>query len=425
MAIPWPTIPPPATGTALAADLVHVTLALPTATDVWGSARWGTSRWGAVGFDNFVDASCDCSGVSIDRGRSDPLGHIQPARASFELDDPTGLYSPWNTIDVNGHDLGAAVLGPDIPVRVATHAGPLFTGYVAATTEVDDAGESRVGVTCTDALSFLGDANGLQQAEQGGGERAGARLNRIMDTAQLPALVDRNLGTGVIALQGTTLAKGALEEGWLVADSDGGVLWCTAAGAVRYVDPVGLETAEFTEPVAHFTDDVNEAPGTLCPISFTAKRDRANVKNVVSVARVGGTAQVVSDSTSIARHGVRSTQRHDLIHQGDEHSIRVARLMLDRLAGADLIVNPIDGVPTDDDDWFALGHALDLNQRIELTRTRWGEVLNVLATVDGIGHRITLDQWTMVIKCSPGVQTAGYTRWGSALWGSSYWLRRP
>ena len=34
--IPWPVIPPPAPGTALGADLVHVTLALPRAKDVLG-----------------------------------------------------------------------------------------------------------------------------------------------------------------------------------------------------------------------------------------------------------------------------------------------------------------------------------------------------------------------------------------------------
>ena len=61
-----------------------------------------------------------------------------------------------------------------------------------------------------------------------------------MDQAALPALVDRQLATGVTPLQATTLAKGALEEAWLTADSDGGVFWCTPDGVIRYVDPNGL-----------------------------------------------------------------------------------------------------------------------------------------------------------------------------------------
>lgn len=424
MTIPWPPIPPPAPDTALAADLVHLTLALPTARDVWDRARWDTATWDALDYNDFVDVSCDAHGVSIDRGRNDPLGHAQPGKASFDLDNPTGLYSPWNTLDVTGADLGGPVLGPDVPVRVATADGPLWTGFVRTTTETDDGGESTVSVDCTDATSFLGDANGLEQASQGAGERAGARLARIIAAAAVPAaLVDLDLDPGAVALQATTLAKGALEEAWLTADSDGGVFAATVAGALRYVDPAGLDTPEFAEPVAHFTDSV-EDDGTLCPISFTIKASRDTVKNVVSVAAAGGTAQTVSDPASIARHGVRSTQRLDLIHSGgDAYSATIARAMLTRLAGADLIVSPIDGVPTDDPDWYAAAHVIELGSRIELTRYRFGQTLHVLATVDAVRHNITLDQWTMTIRCSPGTQTKGWTRWDAALWDASVWDR--
>ena len=418
MGIAWPTVPPPAVGTALAADLVHVTLALPTAQDVWDHARWDQDRWDAVDYDNFLDVSCDCSGVSIDRGRGGPLDHAAPGRCSFSLDNPTGLYSPWNTLDGNGADLGRPALGPDVPVRVATHVGPIYTGFVRTVTETDDGGESTVAITTTDALSFLGDANGLEQASQGGGESAGARLTRIMDQAALPALVDRDLDTGVATMQATTLAKGALEEAWLTADSDGGVLWATAAGVIRYVDPAGIGAPEFSEPIATFTD---ETGGGLCPISFTVTTDRDHVKNVVSVARAGGTAVTVTDPVSVARHGARSTQRTDLIHQSDAWSTTVAGFMLARLSNAEVTVSPIDGVATDDDDWFALAHQVDLGSRVELVRARFGQVLDVLATVDGIGHNITLDQWTVSLKCAPGEQVQGYTRWDSGVWDVSFW----
>jgi len=426
VAIGWPPIPPPAGGTALASDLVHVTLALPTARDVWDAGRWDTATWDALDYDNFVDASCDAHGVAIDRGRTDPLGHVQPGRCKFTLDDPTGLYSPWNTVDAEGHDMLAPVFGPDIPVRVATHVGPLFTGWVRTTSEVDDDEDAAVDVDCTDALSFLGDANGLEQASQGGGEAAGARLARIIMAAQVPVLVDRTLATGVTPLQATTLAKGALEEAWLTADSDGGVFWATTAGVLRYVDANGLEAPEFTEPAAHFTDDTNEVPGaTLCPTSFTVANTRDNVKNVVKVAYAGGTATTVADPASVARHGARTTARLDLIHQSDYQSARIATLMVTRLAGADLTLSPIEGVALDDGDWFDLAHTLDVGHRVEVTRTRWGRTLHALATVDALAHAITPDGWTMVIRCSPGTQVKGWTHWDTARWDLDYWDRRP
>jgi hypothetical protein len=424
MAIPWPVIPPPAPGTALGADLVHVTLALPRAKDVWDKARWDQDKWDSIDYGNFVDVSCDCSGVTVERGRGGPLDHAAPGRVSLQLDNPAGTYSPWNTIDSAGSDMGRPVLGPDVPIRVATATGPLFTGFIRTVAETDDGGESTVILTGTDALSYLGDANGLEQPSQGANETAGPRLGRIMDQAAVPTLVDRQLAAGVAPLQATTLAKGALEEAWLTADSDGGVLWCTPAGVIRYVDPNGLLAPEFAEPLAVFTDDHNAAPGTLCPIQFTVTSDRDQVKNVISVARVGGTSQTVTDPISVARHGARTTQRTDLIHTTDTWSTTIAQFMLARLSNAEVTVSPLDGVPTDDDDWYHFAHLVDLGSRIALIRSRWGETLQVLATVDGLSHHITLDQWTLTLKCAPGEQTQGYSRWDSALWDQSPWDHR-
>jgi hypothetical protein len=76
--------------------------------------------------------------------------------------------------------------------------------------------------------------------------------------------------------------------------------------------------------------------------------------------------------------------------------------MLARLSNAEVTLSPIDGVPTDDDDWYAFAHLVDLGSRVELVRARFGQTLDVVATVDGITHTITLDQWTLTLRCSPG-----------------------
>lgn len=419
--IDWPT--PPAGGIGTTA--VHLTLALPAAGDVWDRAVWDTATWDAYENTNFHDASCDVHGVTVDRGRQDPLGHAPPARAAFTLDNPTGVYSPWRTIDRDGIDLGAPVMGPSVPVRVATAEGPLFTGWVQTVTENDTGDDPdevpTVEVTATDALTFLGQANGLEQAPAGAGELAGARLARIFANAALPAEVPVDLDAGATPLQSTTLARGALDEAWLTADTDGGVLWCTPAGVIRYVDVTALGTPEFQEPRAVFTDAANEGDGTLCPVSFTVTADRAPVKNVVTVARAGGSAVTVRDQPSIDRHGARPTQRLDLIHTADAWSTTVAGFMLERLAGADLQLSPLEGVPTDDAGWWAAAHDLDLGARVRVIRDRWGDRLDLVATVDGIAHRITLDGWTMTIRTSPGSQTIGYTRWDAGRWDQSVW----
>jgi len=94
------------------------------------------------------------------------------------------------------------------------------------------------------------------------------------------------------------------------------------------------------------------------------------------------------------------------------------------LSNAEVTISPLDGVPTDDDDWYHFAHLVDLGSRIALIRSRWGETLQVLATVDGLSHHITLDQWTLTLKCAPGEQVQGYSRWDSALWDQSPWDHR-
>ena len=428
--IPWPVIPPPPSGTPLGAGRVHVTLALPGAQDLWDLARWDQATWDAFDPTNYRDVSCECAGVAIDAGRKDPLGHVDPGLCSFQLDNPDGIYSPWRMIDAAGNPLPYPYLGPGVPVRVATSDGPLFTGLVTSVVEVDDTDAPVVTVTAADPLALFADADHAAQVAQGAGELAGPRMTRIMAAAQVPNWVEASWSaSGRVALQATTLAEPALSEMWLTADSDGGVLFATRAGVIRFVNGLELEQPAWAEPVAMIADQpdtpsaYNPTYRAYCPSSYTWTTSRDTVKNRVALAPTGGTQTIVEDTNSIARNGVRSVSRTDLAYTvpSTAHATWLTQAALDRVANADVILSPIEGIPTDDDDWWQLAHRLELHQRLEVVRARWGDEARVLATVDHLAHRITPDGWTMTIQCSPGRQLAGYTRWDTGVWDESYW----
>lgn len=434
----WPVIPAPPAGQPLGAGRVHVQLLLPKASAVWDSGLWDVAVWDANTPAGFVDVSCDVDGVGIDRGRKDALGHMDPGRCSFNLDNDDGLFSPWNTVDADGRDLGRPVFGPGVPVRVATSDGPLFTGVVTEVAEVDDTDWPSVAVSAADPLSFATEADQAALAAAGDGDYAGARMTRIFDRANLPGWVERSwTAGGRTPLAATTLAAEALTEAWLTADSDGGMLFCTRAGVIRYVNSVELEQPAWAEPTAMVADYTGTTSmwsppiKVYCPASYTFAANRDAVVNRVSIACTGGTAYVAEDPASQGRNGLRSTQRHDLIYRAAEQAVHgpwLAAAALDRLANAEVVLSPIEGMPADDVNWWSLAHGLDIHQRVEVVRHRFDQEVRVLATVDHIAHRITpgrsIDEpgsWTMTIKLSPGSQLAGWSRWDAAVWDLSVW----
>jgi hypothetical protein len=398
-----------------------VTIDVPTAADVWDTARWDTARWDAGGSEP-VDVTCDVAGLSISRGRDGPTGHVRPGEIVLEVSNEDGRYTPWLDTPQRRRRwwMGA-------PIRVDTVGGrPLFTGYVAAVQELDAAVPDwahSVLIRGSGPLGHLALADDVEQPAQGAHELAGARLARILDHALLPSWIPRQLDDGIVPLQATTLAKSALEEAWLVADSDGGALLELADGTIRYVDPTTFDNdPRYTEPTWTFGDGY---PGTeVCIEAITTELNSDNVYNAVGIACVGGTVQT---ATAPANEwaGKRSFQRTDLIHEGDAHSAYLAQLTLERLGHRELMVTPLvfDPLLDIDDDPRPWDAAIQLApyDRVRLLRWRHDHLLDLAATVDQIVHQITPDSWTTTVALSPGDQDFDYTRWDVARWDRDTW----
>ena len=403
-------------------DRARVTIGIPQPGDVWDTARWDTARWDRY-MVHPVDVSPDVAGFTVTIGRDGPTGHVRPAELKLELSNESGAYTPW--YDTPQHRrrwwLGAPLTVETLPGELGT-GGKLYTGHVTAVEELDAPMAPffrSVIVTGAGNLGYLAAANDVEQPPAGAHEHARERLERIFDHAGLPEWVPVDLDAGRTTLQATTLAKAALEEAWLTADSDGGALLELPDGTIRYVDPHTFDNdPRYTAPVVTFGDSY---PGTEVNVeNFTVALATDAVYNRVGIAHAGGTTRWAS-APADEWAGVRSFTRTDLIHETDEQSQWLADVTLERLSHRELLVTPLTFDPLLDPVCWQAAHTLQPMDRVQLLRWRDNRLLRLAATVDQITHQITADSWTEIVTLSPGSQDFDYTRWDTARWDTDRW----
>lgn len=417
----WPPLPPPVGITPMAVDVL---VALPAMTGAWGHGKWGSAKWGGFTFDAPTPMDCDVQGLDIERGRADAMAHIGPGGMRLTLQDPDRQWSPWVIPPLQGFRTWRT----GTPIQIRSPQGYLFTGVVTEIRGVEqpeEEWERTVEVVALDPLTFLATSDGTEQGSQGANELAGARLARIMANALPPSWVEKALDPGVARMQPTTLARAALDESWLTADSDAGMLTCTPDGVIRFWDTQrGLTADRRVVPQYTFTDDDDYVASTpvVCTTKFEVVDDAGPVTNWVGIAATGGTQQIATDQQSISFYGRRSTKRTDLIHaEGDTFSAQIATTFLSRLTRNSVVVSPLTFNALGSATAWAAAHFLDVGDRVAVHRSAAGDRLDVTASIDQITHRITPTAWEVTVKLAPGTQRTAYSRWGTAKWGVDKW----
>jgi hypothetical protein len=431
--IPWPgpDAPPPIDPGKdypyLATGRVVVQMALALAPDLWGIGRWGEARWGYVSSENFVDATCDVEGLSIERGRRDPLEHYGTAKLTMSLVDPLRRWSPA-AVDAQG----LRPLRAGTPIRVAAWTADasalvtLFAGTLATVNELDDGSEPSVSMTATGSFSSLA-ADHVIPPAGGAGELAGVRMGRVVATSSLrTAWWPTVFATGTEPLlpfavpSGDTLPS-PLELLQLVANSDGGALYERRDGAVVYRSPADLAD----DPIkARFVDE-NTHQGTdteYCPASVTFTLDASHVVNAVGVSAIGGELVWAEDPASIAWVGRRPAEVPDLLFSTPGAGENLAGQLLNRSARRDFAVSPVLGEAMAIPGWWRAALDLELADRVVVDRDD-GHGRNVQATcrIGSVRHDIGLESWTVRYDLEYTELRTTYDRWHHARWGSGRW----
>lgn len=374
-----------------------------------------TGRLAAAGDDAgyWTDISTGYgSRVSIRRGRTRALEKFDAGRLTAVLDNADRRFDPTNTASpyIVG---GVSAVQPMRGVRVrAEYAGvsyPLFSGFADAwDIGWSDPAVSDCTLTATDGFKVLADFDPLEVSPVGAGEDSGARVSRLLDNASWPA-ADRAIDTGDSTLQATNLSANTLSELILTADSERGQVFVNAEGNVTFKrrSARSEETVSITvQATFGDADDGVELPYADLTISY----DDELIRNRASVARVGGTAQVVSDATSIARYLTHTFTRTDLLFETDDESLQYGTAIVRSWSSGELRFDRMVLEPDDDDRLWPYALGLDFGHRIKIRRRPpgGGSMIERECFIEGVTHdKTATGKWRTSFDLSQASATTG------------------
>lgn len=391
----------------------------------WDSARWDTATWGPD--VTYVDISQYVRSFGTDRAFATEVRKWGDGTASVVLDNRDGRFSADN---LTGPYVSSGVTGirPWRPIRIsATYAGVtywLFSGYIIDYVDTWLPGHSDAYVTlpCVDEWTALGGFDGLETTPQGAGELAGGRIHRVLNNAGHTG--SRSIAAGRVTMQATTLAAGATSELDLVVDSEGGGLFVDGDGAVVFEDQYALmEQTRSNTIQATFGD--GSGPELPCA-NITPVNGGLAIKNIVSYARAGGTAQTAADPTSRALYRDKRLTRTDLICETDDQALSLAVLDLEvykapkkRFSAIEVrpLANPATLFPQ------VLGRRMrDLVRTV--ARPLGSPTITRDCFVSGVHHEVSQDQWITSFDLWDATvyQMYSTSRWDVARWDSAAWF---
>jgi hypothetical protein len=277
--------------------------------------------------DDSVNVSSIALQASIRRGRNRILDTFEAGTATVVLQDDNGNFNPSNT--------SSPYYGKILPLRKITifadYDGTrytLFNGFIMQfithfAVGVND--RSSVTLMCVDGFRML---TNLQVGAISGttaGESSGARIGKLLDFANWPAS-QRALDTGSSTVQvdpGTT-GRTMLDTIQNVADkTEFGAFFVDQTGTAVFLSRNTLGQLA-ANPSTNYADDGSGI--TYQGIELT--HDDVLIVNDVTVTRLGGTAQNVTDSTSINTYYQHSGVRSNILVQTDAEALNQAKMLL-------------------------------------------------------------------------------------------------
>ena len=302
-----------------------------TTTTSYGS---GSVWTGDAGWTNITS---DILGLEFQCGGS-PDGRPETGTGTVTIKNDDRSYSIWSDTP------GAEFFTPGTIVRWGvygtSHWFPMFTGLVRTWKELTT-GLEQLNTISVDLYQPSGLLAGVEQnalgAAVGDSENLPTRMQRLLTASGWQygySDVTSSLNHSTYTLQATNQSMNRQGECYLTADSANAVFRSSRRGkAFTYsLDTPWLTYDASTDPdvvgstmfgktavylaSAYEVPAANEPDSIYVPYeadSVSLVFDTANIINEATGKPVGGTAKVVTDAESIAKHGTRSYKREDLI----------------------------------------------------------------------------------------------------------------
>jgi hypothetical protein len=349
------------------------------------------------------DITSHVQSITLNRGRSAQiLGDIPAGRWTVRLHNQDGTFDPFNPDSPY-----AGNLVPGKRVQVLTDDVVIAEGFI----EDWDLfwslnGKADAQFDCTDALAALAGItlNDWSPTSQ----LSGARIGAILDRPEVAWNAGRDIDTGAVTLQADTVTAGtnALNYAQLVARTEGGKLYATRLGDIRFQDRAA--TLAEPGPVA-FRDDGTGVPYRRIQVTYGSEQ----LFNVIELERVGGTLQTAIDTTSVDRYRRRTFTASGLLHNTDEAALDSANWLLTYYSSpvirfstitVDLADPRIDAATRANIVGLDIGDAVTIEFQPSPTATpieRW-------AAIEGVDHVIETDRHTVTLHLGYTIESGTF-----------------
>ncbi len=355
--------------------------------------------------DDSIDVSPIVLRTSIRRGRNRILSKFEAGTATVELLDETGDFNPANP--------SGPYYGKLIPLRkiqiYADYEGIryyLYSGFITSydTTFAIGVNEaSRVILSCVDGFRLLNNITITSVPGTSAGQLSGARIENLLDLVDWPAS-QRDINAGDSTLQADPgTSRNLLDAIQTVENSEFGGFFVDAEGNATFYSRTTVSQYADSTPT-NFSDDGTEIGYQQIDLAF----DDTLIVNNVSVTRLNGTSQIVSDQTSIDNYFLHSGKREGILVETDAESLDQATMILesrkDSLVRIDSMT--LNLVEENEQARNIAGLELEIFDLVNITKTMPGSTsITRELFVQGLQHDITKTTFTTkVLTSEPIIQ---------------------
>ena len=348
-----------------------------------------------ISVDGFTtyDVTAYVKSVTVDRGRSRELDKFDAGTFTIAFENRNRIFDPLNTSSpFNG------LIVPNVGVWVQTEGLGRIWGFIKDWNLMYDvSGESTAVASGADAFSFLAQqetSSDLTPAEQTAGNRIGYVLGQP-DVSWPYGGPNWSLDvTNTRQVQSHTISKGTniLEYAQLVERTEGGFFFVNHDGVIEF-QKNGYESLGNVL----FTDDGTDIPYQGVEIVYGSEL----LYNRFVYNRIGGVAQTVSDSTSIAAYGISVYDQDGLLYVDDTATRDAAAVQLAKYKDPeyrfDTVTVFLNGLSNANQQRVLVLDLCSIVQ-VRMTPNGVGSAITKYGRIIGISEKLEVDGHTITFK---------------------------
>ena len=351
-----------------------------------------------------IDVSNLTQSISIRHGRDRMFEQYLPSQAVITFMDFNGYWNPANT---------NSPYYPEVkPYRqlkiYTTYNGTqynLFSGYIWSwdyNWADQSADYALVTIQAVDAFRTLALANITNVTGAANKDLPGERINLILDEIDWPAGL-REIDSGDTELENDPGdLRNVLEAIQTIEQSDLGTFFIDPTGKPTYYDRNHLSS--LASGTAYQFDDT----GTNIQYqNIDIAYDETELANQVTLTRLSGSPQTVSDTASIDEYFLRSYERSGLMMETNALALSRAQLILNYRKQVRIRIDSLTLDLSSDTNRVLPALSLGIGEPIVVTKQMAANSsITLRLTIQGHNHDITPDRWTTTFTTAYPLATA-------------------